>query len=282
MSPRLAVPAMACISPPEILPEAVWAATQCYLDDPQGPPSGELRLFRNGTLAPVTAETLTDFRDNPLESLIFLNHAERWMGSEFISLREWFRGLDPTFPPHIYEKELHLIAGSYSGTPFGAHVDSVLERSLHFNLGPGSKTFLLWAPEVYIGLTGGKAASQDLDTLAPHAQRFRLQAGQTMILPETPYHIAVDCENSVTLAVTLRRRTTLQTAVEVLKYGLAIMADSAGPTPVGFDAPLAPLFSSTSEVALWSEPLASHAKIWYEKWRYQVHAASGFADNPHD
>jgi hypothetical protein len=92
--------------------------------------------------------------------------------------------------------------GNYSGTPFGVHEG--FEDAFLVHLGPGVKRFYCWSNEQYSLLTGGRAPTfGDYSWLLDSATEFILEPGDVFFLPAEVYHVGVQSELSVSVAIPL-------------------------------------------------------------------------------
>ncbi|MEV4124205.1 cupin domain-containing protein [Nocardia sp. NPDC049707] len=93
-------------------------------------------------------------------------------------------------------------AGNYAGTAFGVHEG--YEDAFLVHLGPGTKHFYCWSGELYRELTGGRAPTfGDYTALLDRGERFDLEPGDVLYLPRRVFHVGVQDEFSVSVAVPL-------------------------------------------------------------------------------
>jgi hypothetical protein len=72
-------------------------------------------------------------------------------------------------------------------TPFGLHSDS--EPSLLFNLGPGTKTAWVWAPDMLPNLSRGRPTTLHFDELLEDAVAYSLSPGAAIAIPQRHFHV---------------------------------------------------------------------------------------------
>ncbi|MFX0574741.1 JmjC domain-containing protein [Nocardia nepalensis] len=91
-------------------------------------------------------------------------------------------------------------AGNYAGTAFGVHEG--FEDAFLVHLGPGVKHFYCWSGELYRELTGGDAPTfGDYTALLERGERFDLEPGDVLFLPRRVFHVGVQDEFSISVAV---------------------------------------------------------------------------------
>jgi hypothetical protein len=92
--------------------------------------------------------------------------------------------------------------GNYSATAFGVHRG--FEDALLVHLGPGVKHFYCWSAEHYIELTGSLDPTfGDFTHLLDDAELFNLVAGDVLYLPRGVFHVGIQEEMSVSVAIPL-------------------------------------------------------------------------------
>jgi hypothetical protein len=92
--------------------------------------------------------------------------------------------------------------GNYSGTAFGIHEG--YEDAFLTHMGPGTKHFYCWPANVYEQLTGATdAVFGDYEWLLPHGRLFDLEPGDALFLPRGVFHVGVQSEFSVSVAIPL-------------------------------------------------------------------------------
>ncbi|MGH3866384.1 MAG: JmjC domain-containing protein [Pseudonocardiaceae bacterium] len=92
--------------------------------------------------------------------------------------------------------------GNYSGTAFGVHEG--YEDAFLVHLGPGVKNFYCWSPEVYEKQTGStRPLFGDYTWLLQHGQLFVLEPGDVLFLPRRVFHVGMQSEFSVSVAIPL-------------------------------------------------------------------------------
>jgi hypothetical protein len=105
--------------------------------------------------------------------------------------------------------------GNYSGTAFGVHEG--YEDAFLCHLGPGTKDFYCWPAKEYERLTGGtEALTGDYDWLLEHGTLFVLEPGDALFLPARVFHVGVQNEFSVSVAIPLYTYPDAR----LLRYGL--------------------------------------------------------------
>ncbi|WP_024799698.1 JmjC domain-containing protein [Nocardia sp. BMG51109] len=91
-------------------------------------------------------------------------------------------------------------AGNYAGTAFGVHEG--YEDAFLVHLGPGVKHFYCWSGDLYRELTGSGAPTfGDYSWLLDHGQVFHLEPGDVLFLPRRVFHVGVQDEYSVSIAI---------------------------------------------------------------------------------
>ncbi|MBK7758722.1 MAG: hypothetical protein IPI35_20460 [Deltaproteobacteria bacterium] len=98
--------------------------------------------------------------------------------------------------------ELILFAGNYAATPFGVHRG--FEHAFLCHIGPGNKRFPLWSPEHYQTVTGSlDDVLVNWEWLLEHAIDLTLKPGDMLYLPAQWFHIGIQDEYSVSVAIGL-------------------------------------------------------------------------------
>jgi len=93
-------------------------------------------------------------------------------------------------------------AGNYAGTAFGVHEGYEDAFLVHF--GPGTKYFYCWSGELYGELTGGRTPTfGDYTALLERGERFDLEPGDLLFLPRRVFHVGVQDEFSISVAIPL-------------------------------------------------------------------------------
>ncbi|MGH3797372.1 MAG: JmjC domain-containing protein [Pseudonocardiaceae bacterium] len=93
-------------------------------------------------------------------------------------------------------------AGNYAGTAFGVHEG--YEDAFLVHLGPGVKHFYCWSGPLYRELTGRDTPTfGDYQWLLDRGQRFDLKPGDVLFLPRRVFHVGVQDEFSISVAVPL-------------------------------------------------------------------------------
>lgn len=93
-------------------------------------------------------------------------------------------------------------AGNYAGTAFGVHEG--YEDAFLVHLGPGVKHFYCWSGGLYQELTGGRAPTfGDYTALLERGERFDLEPGDVLFLPRRVFHVGMQSEFSISVAVPL-------------------------------------------------------------------------------
>ncbi|MCM6774460.1 cupin domain-containing protein [Nocardia sp. CDC159] len=92
--------------------------------------------------------------------------------------------------------------GNYAGTAFGIHEG--FEDAFLVHLGPGTKHFYCWSQERYRELTGGtEPLFGDYRWMLEHGECFDLTPGDVLFLPRRVFHVGVQDEFSMSVAVPL-------------------------------------------------------------------------------
>ncbi|MEU2032770.1 JmjC domain-containing protein [Nocardia amamiensis] len=123
-------------------------------------------------------------------------------------------------------------AGNYAGTAFGVHEG--YEDAFLVHLGPGTKHFYCWSGELYRELTGGDAPTfGNYTALLERGERFDLEPGDVLFLPRRVFHVGVQDEFSISVAVPLYTYPDERMlALSVLPALLASAAADATPSPM--------------------------------------------------
>ncbi|MFD4406598.1 JmjC domain-containing protein [Nocardia sp. NPDC058499] len=126
-------------------------------------------------------------------------------------------------------------AGNYAGTAFGVHEG--YEDAFLVHLGPGTKHFYCWSGELYRELTGGRAPTfGDYTALLEQGERFDLEPGDVLFLPRRVFHVGVQDEFSISVAIPLytfsdTRMLALSVLPAVLESAVGDVADET-PSPM--------------------------------------------------
>ncbi|WP_019925534.1 JmjC domain-containing protein [Nocardia sp. BMG111209] len=182
--------------------------------------------------------------------------------------------------------------GNYAGTAFGVHEG--YEDAFLVHLGPGTKRFYTWSGDLYRELTGGRAPTfGDYTALLEHGERHDLQAGDVLFLPRRVFHVGVQDDFSISVAVPLytfsdTRMLALSLLPESLRAAAVIdVADEtpspmhplvAGPGPVA-----AALVSAATDMLITvSDQLGPRiAELIEARWR-TLHSNGGWEATEHD
>ncbi|MGW4325972.1 JmjC domain-containing protein [Nocardia sp. NPDC004573] len=136
-------------------------------------------------------------------------------------------------------------AGNYAGTAFGVHEG--YEDAFLVHLGPGIKHFYTWSGELYRELTGGDTPTfGDYTALLERGERHDLEPGDVLFLPRRVFHVGVQDDFSISVAVPLytysdTRMLALSILPAVLESAVVSVAEetpspmhsvTAGPGPV--------------------------------------------------
>ncbi|MFF4205629.1 JmjC domain-containing protein [Streptomyces sp. NPDC001668] len=98
--------------------------------------------------------------------------------------------------------EQAAFCGNYSGTAFGVHEGA--EDAFLCHLGPGTKHFYCWAPEVFEKHTGGKEpVFGDYQWLLKHGECFVMEPGDALFLPKRVFHVGRQDTFSISVAMPL-------------------------------------------------------------------------------
>ncbi len=174
--------------------------------------------------------------------------------------------------------EQAVFAGNYSSTAFGVHEG--FEDAFLFHLGPGTKQFYCWSNKQYADLTGGVAPTYtNFHWLLDSAEQFTLEPGDVLFLPRRVFHVGIQEEFSVSIALPLyaypdSRYLALGVLPEVTRALLGESADADEPStmhdlaagPAAVSASLAPLAQAT--LALGQERLPDLlAQVLEGKWK---------------
>lgn len=92
--------------------------------------------------------------------------------------------------------------GNYAGTAFGIHEG--YEDAFLTHMGPGTKDFYCWPAEEYKQLTGATdPVYGDYKWLLSHGKKFVLEPGDVLFLPRRVFHVGIQSEFSVSVAIPL-------------------------------------------------------------------------------
>ncbi|WP_159848633.1 JmjC domain-containing protein [Nocardia sp. CY41] len=160
-------------------------------------------------------------------------------------------------------------AGNYAGTAFGVHEG--YEDAFLVHLGPGVKHFYCWSGDLYQELTGGDAPTYgDYSMLLERGERFDLEPGDVLFLPRRVFHVGVQDQFSISVAVPLytypdTRMLALSVLPELLESAAAADATpspmhslTAGPGPIAAALTEAATDMLTAVSAQLEEKVAQH------------------------
>lgn len=183
-------------------------------------------------------------------------------------------------------------AGNYAGTAFGVHEG--YEDAFLVHLGPGIKHFYTWSGELYQELTGGQAPTfGDYTALLERGERHDLEPGDVLFLPRRVFHVGVQDEFSISVAIPLytysdTRMLALSLLPEVLASTAAINAADETPSPMhpleAGPAPVAAALTSTATgmLAALSDQLEPKiAELVETRWR-TLRSNGGWEATEHD
>ena len=139
--------------------------------------------------------------------------------------------------------------GNYSGTAFGVHEG--YENAFLTHYGPGTKEFYCWPAQEYKKLTGSADPTYgDYTALLEHAEKFLLEPGDALFLPERVFHVGRQSEFSVSVAIPMY---TFPDAAVVREYILpellAKLLASDPDTDLGHPSAMAPLAGGGAQLA---------------------------------
>ncbi|WP_369228495.1 cupin domain-containing protein (plasmid) [Streptomyces sp. R39] len=98
--------------------------------------------------------------------------------------------------------EQAAFCGNYAGTAFGVHEGA--EDAFLCHLGPGTKHFYCWDPQVYAELTGGHEPTfGDYEQLLEHGTCFVMEPGDALFLPKRVFHVGRQDTFSISVAIPL-------------------------------------------------------------------------------
>lgn len=123
------------------------------------------------------------------EFMIFVNFAGRFDEAVCRKTSALTKDLMAMFNDGCLFLEHHILIGKYRQTPFGVHIDSPHDRVIHFNLGPNTKSMLLWSIDDYVAHAGQHAPLTYDGWKGPPAQEFEIGAGEGFVLPFAYYHV---------------------------------------------------------------------------------------------
>lgn len=199
--PSRVVHAEALVCDVELLKTHVAQAMSALTSSYESRRTRRLRVFRNNTHDYARSEHLTYDGFSGDDPLAWLEHLGD-DGGHCIAVNDldaWGPGLAEVcaadFVPALAEHlERHWLVLDWYGfisdtewTPFGLHSDA--EPSLLFNLGPGTKTAWIWAPEVLPSLRHGRPTTVSFDELLDDAVAYPLAAGAAIAIPEGHFHV---------------------------------------------------------------------------------------------
>jgi hypothetical protein len=178
-----------------------------------------LRAYREGELDESAKETLLNTPIDNGETFeawmrralpgtrfgLIINGFERWAEPVAHRMLAIFAPLLSSWGIPQTSIELTLFAGNYGYTPFGIHIDDPFTHTVHFQLGPGSKTMTLWTPERFHELNGPSKRSKDYARLLPYGESTLVRACDVYLLPPHYYHVAAAQEFSIGIAACIGR-----------------------------------------------------------------------------
>lgn len=131
---------------------------------------------------------------------LVLNNLETTNPELAASLAQFLRSLFEGWGVPIGGAEQVAFAGNYSGTAFGIHEGG--EDAFLCHLGPGTKNFYCWAPELYAKLTGGQDPTfGDYQHLLEQGECFVMEPGDALFLPKRVFHVGRQDTFSISVAV---------------------------------------------------------------------------------
>ncbi|MEV5835536.1 cupin domain-containing protein [Nocardia sp. NPDC052112] len=180
-------------------------------------------------------------------------------------------------------------AGNYAGTAFGVHEGH--EDAFLVHLGPGVKHFYCWSRPRYQELTGGGDPTfGDYRWLLEQGQRFDLTPGSVLFLPRHVFHVGVQDEFSISVAIPLytypdARLLTMSILPQLLDsvanntdVPSPMHALSAGPRPISDRLAKA----AGAMLIEASGPLASHVHEHIEQRWHTLLSNGGWESVEHD
>lgn len=140
------------------------------------------------------------------EFLLFINFAGGWSDSLLNKNAKITSHYFQNNPPSTVSFENHVIIGRYFQTPFGVHLDDVVDRVIHFNLGPGDKNIILWDPECYLEKTGGYDFKDNYLPIQDCGKQYNFMKNQGFFLPSNYFHIGQSVNDiSICTAIALSK-----------------------------------------------------------------------------
>jgi hypothetical protein len=179
--------------------------------------------------------------------------------------------------------------GNYAGTAFGVHEG--FEDAFLVHLGPGVKHFYCWSPELYRELTGDDAPTfGDYRWLLEHGQRFDLKAGDVLFLPQRVFHVGVQDQFSVSVALPFYTFPDARLLALSILPGLFESAVAGVTTPSAMHrlldgpAPVAESLTQAANAMLADavEPLALHVREQVERRWTTLLSNGGWEPVEHD
>lgn len=103
----------------------------------------------------------------------------------------------------FFTLDLTLFMGSYGSTPFGAHIDDASHRTVLFNLGPNEKRVKIWDRDEVERQFGQVRNIYDFEKIAVPADEYKLLLGDCFVLPSSQFHVAINDDVSITVALVI-------------------------------------------------------------------------------
>ena len=101
--------------------------------------------------------------------------------------------------------EQALFCGNYTTTAFGIHEG--FEHALLCHLGPNTKLFHCWSQSEYLQVSGTReptfSSTNEYSTLLERSKLFQLEPGDVLFLPALVYHVGMQNDYSISVALPL-------------------------------------------------------------------------------
>ncbi|MET3234183.1 UNVERIFIED_ORG: hypothetical protein ABIC54_006399 [Burkholderia sp. 1263] len=136
------------------------------------------------------------------EFFIFVNNAALYSVDLLEASKKFMGDFADRFEPQGISVEHHLIIGRYTQTPFGVHIDDATDRVFHFNLGPSSKTMILWGSQHFAQLYSGDTARSADQVSSIGSVTFDIAPQSAFFLPANYHHVGRS-EDGVSIVVAL-------------------------------------------------------------------------------
>lgn len=137
---------------------------------------------------------------------VMVNAAERWSEPLVRAAAEFFAPARAAYGIPQQSYRISLFIGDYGFTPSGVHRDIGRdERVVHYNVGPGPKTFHSWPVELYRRLTGGTRPMHRPELILDEATSHTLEPGDVMLLDVSRYHVGQSDELAATVGLEMSK-----------------------------------------------------------------------------